>query len=146
MMNVEFVPVLGATSGDTGSAAIHGLRGKAHISIMILHPKDRVAKVQEAQMTSVLDENVHNVAIQGTFDDCQVFWIFSFFVLFFCFIIYLFSRTLISADPREANDIDISVHLYFILCSLRCVAYAGHRENLFCRRDIASGVTLGSSQ
>ena len=64
--------VLGATSGDTGSAAIHGLRGRAGIEIIVLHPRGRVSPVQELQMTSVLDANVHNVAVDGTFDDCQV--------------------------------------------------------------------------
>ena len=65
------ITVLGATSGDTGSAAIAGLRSKADIDIFILHPKGRVSPIQEAQMTTVLDANVHNVAVEGTFDDCQ---------------------------------------------------------------------------
>jgi len=64
--------VIGATSGDTGSAAIYGLRGKKDVSVFILHPKGRVSPVQEAQMTTVLDANVHNLAVEGTFDDCQV--------------------------------------------------------------------------
>lgn len=64
--------VVGATSGDTGSAAIYGLRGKKDISVFILHPKGRVSPIQEAQMTTVLDSNVHNLAVEGTFDDCQV--------------------------------------------------------------------------
>ena len=63
--------VIGATSGDTGSAAIYGLRGKKDVSVFILHPKGRVSPVQEAQMTTVLDANVHNLAVEGTFDDCQ---------------------------------------------------------------------------
>ncbi|KAJ2156786.1 threonine synthase [Coemansia sp. RSA 552] len=63
--------VVGATSGDTGSAAIYGLRGKRNVDVFILHPKGRVSPVQEAQMTTVLDPNVHNVAVTGTFDDCQ---------------------------------------------------------------------------
>ncbi len=63
--------ILGATSGDTGSAAIYGVRGKAGIDIFILHPKGRVSPVQERQMTTVLDRNVHNIAVQGTFDDAQ---------------------------------------------------------------------------
>jgi threonine synthase len=63
--------VVGATSGDTGSAAIYGLRGKKDISVFILHPKGRVSPIQEAQMTTVLDANVHNLAVEGTFDDCQ---------------------------------------------------------------------------
>ncbi len=63
--------ILGATSGDTGSAAIYGVRGKPRINIFILHPKGRVSPVQERQMTTVLDANVHNIALKGTFDDCQ---------------------------------------------------------------------------
>ena len=55
-----------------GSAAIYGLRNKENISIFILHPKGRVSPIQEAQMTTVTDANVHNVAVKGTFDDCQV--------------------------------------------------------------------------
>ena len=63
--------IVGATSGDTGSAAIYGVRGKARIHIFILHPKGRVSPIQERQMTTVLDANVHNIAIRGTFDDGQ---------------------------------------------------------------------------
>ncbi|KAI1193508.1 tryptophan synthase beta subunit-like PLP-dependent enzyme [Nemania serpens] len=63
--------VVGATSGDTGSAAIYGLRGKKDVSVFILHPKGRVSPIQEAQMTTCLDANVHNIAVTGTFDDCQ---------------------------------------------------------------------------
>lgn len=63
--------ILGATSGDTGSAAIHGVRGKERINIFILHPKGRVSPIQERQMTTVLDDNVFNIAVEGTFDDGQ---------------------------------------------------------------------------
>ncbi len=63
--------VLGATSGDTGSAAIYGVKGKDNINIFILHPRNRVSPVQELQMTTVPDANVFNIAIEGTFDDCQ---------------------------------------------------------------------------
>ena len=63
--------ILGATSGDTGSAAIYGVRGQKRIDIFILHPHNRVSAIQERQMTTVLDENVHNIAIEGTFDDGQ---------------------------------------------------------------------------
>ncbi|KAJ2488471.1 threonine synthase [Coemansia sp. RSA 2050] len=65
------ITVVGATSGDTGSAAIYGLRGKKNVEVFILHPKGRVSPIQEAQMTTVLDDNVHNVCVPGTFDDCQ---------------------------------------------------------------------------
>ncbi len=63
--------ILGATSGDTGSAAIHGVRGKPNINIFIMHPEGRTSPLQEKQMTSVLDANVFNLAVDGTFDDCQ---------------------------------------------------------------------------
>ncbi len=63
--------IIGATSGDTGSAAIHGVRGKKGISIFILHPHGKTSAVQAMQMTSVTDANVHNIAVRGTFDDCQ---------------------------------------------------------------------------
>ncbi|KFA61049.1 hypothetical protein S40285_08008 [Stachybotrys chlorohalonatus IBT 40285] len=63
--------VVGATSGDTGSAAIYGLRGKKDVSVFILHPKNRISPLQEKQMTTVLDDNVHNMAVTGSFDDCQ---------------------------------------------------------------------------
>jgi threonine synthase len=68
----QHLTVVGATSGDTGSAAIYGLRGKKDVSVFIMHPKGKVSPVQEAQMTTVLDANVHNLAVDGTFDDCQV--------------------------------------------------------------------------
>ncbi|KAF8558632.1 threonine synthase, partial [Imleria badia] len=67
----EELTVVGATSGDTGSAAIYGLRNKANISVFILFPQGRVSPIQEAQMTTVLDENVHNLSVSGTFDNCQ---------------------------------------------------------------------------
>lgn len=67
----QTLTVLGATSGDTGSAAIAGLRSKPDISIFMLFPQGRVSPIQEAQMTTVLDDNVHNMAMEGTFDDCQ---------------------------------------------------------------------------
>ena len=63
--------MLGATSGDTGSAAIYGLRGKKGIDCVILFPNGRVSPIQERQMTTVPDSNIHCVAVEGTFDDCQ---------------------------------------------------------------------------
>ena len=67
----EKAVVLGATSGDTGSAAIEGCRHSDHLEIFILHPYRRVSEVQRRQMTTLLDDNVHNIAIHGNFDDCQ---------------------------------------------------------------------------
>lgn len=63
--------VLGATSGDTGSAAEHALHGRDRISIFMLSPQGRMSAFQRAQMYSLHDDNVHNIAIDGVFDDCQ---------------------------------------------------------------------------
>ena len=65
------VVILGATSGDTGSAAIEGCRHCEHVDIFILHPHNRISDVQRRQMTTVLSKNVSNIAIEGNFDDCQ---------------------------------------------------------------------------
>ena len=65
------ITVIGATSGDTGSAAIDALAGRAKVDIFMLHPKGRVSEVQRRQMTTVLAPNVHNIAIEGSFDDAQ---------------------------------------------------------------------------
>jgi threonine synthase len=63
--------VIGATSGDTGAAAIEAFRGLDAIDIFILHPKGRISDVQRRQMTTATEANVHNIAVEGTFDDCQ---------------------------------------------------------------------------
>ncbi len=67
----ERITIVGATSGDTGSAAIDACRDRPTIDIVILHPHGRTSEVQRRQMTTVQSPNVHNVAIEGTFDDCQ---------------------------------------------------------------------------
>lgn len=67
----ERTTIVGATSGDTGSAAIEACRDREAIDIFILHPHGRVSDVQRRQMTTVDSANVHNIAIEGTFDDCQ---------------------------------------------------------------------------
>jgi threonine synthase len=67
----ERVTIVGATSGDTGSAAIEACRDREAIDIFILHPKDQVSEVQRRQMTTVDSDNVFNIAIEGSFDDCQ---------------------------------------------------------------------------
>jgi len=63
--------ILGATSGDTGSAAEHALRGRRGINVFMLSPQGRMSAFQRAQMYSLQDANIHNLAIKGTFDDCQ---------------------------------------------------------------------------
>ena len=67
----ERVTIVGATSGDTGSAAIDGVKGCANVDIVILYPHGRVSDVQRRQMTTVDAPNVRTVAVEGTFDDCQ---------------------------------------------------------------------------
>lgn len=67
----EKIVIIGATSGDTGSAAIHGCKACKNADIFILHPHNKVSEVQRKQMTSVIADNVCNIALEGNFDDCQ---------------------------------------------------------------------------
>lgn len=67
----QALTIVGATSGDTGSAAIDAVAGRDGVEIFMLHPKGRVSDVQRRQMTTVLAPNVHNIAIEGSFDDAQ---------------------------------------------------------------------------
>jgi threonine synthase len=67
----EQLNILGATSGDTGSAAEYAMRGKQGVRVFMLSPHGRMSAFQQAQMFSLMDENIHNIAIEGVFDDCQ---------------------------------------------------------------------------
>ncbi|MBM3397445.1 MAG: threonine synthase [Betaproteobacteria bacterium] len=67
----EALNILGATSGDTGSAAEYAMRGKKGVRVFMTSPNGRMSPFQQAQMFSLLDENIHNIAIDGVFDDCQ---------------------------------------------------------------------------
>jgi threonine synthase len=67
----ETLNILGATSGDTGSAAEYALRGKHGVKVFMLSPHGRMSAFQQAQMFSLQDANIHNIAIEGVFDDCQ---------------------------------------------------------------------------
>ena len=67
----EALNILGATSGDTGSAAEYAMRGKKGVRVFMTSPHGRMSPFQQAQMFSLLDENIHNIAIEGVFDDCQ---------------------------------------------------------------------------
>lgn len=69
--SADHLTIVGATSGDTGSAAIDAVAGRHGIDIFMLHPRGRVSDVQRRQMTTVLAPNVHNIAIEGSFDDAQ---------------------------------------------------------------------------
>ena len=67
----EELNILGATSGDTGSAAEYAMRGKKGVRVFMTSPHGRMSPFQQAQMFSLLDENIHNIALDGVFDDCQ---------------------------------------------------------------------------
>lgn len=67
----ENLNILGATSGDTGSAAEYAMRGKKGVRVFMLSPRGRMSAFQQAQMFSLQDDNIHNIAIDGVFDDCQ---------------------------------------------------------------------------
>ena len=67
----ETLNILGATSGDTGSAAEYAMRGKAGVNVFMLSPHGRMSPFQQAQMFSLQDANIHNIAVEGVFDDCQ---------------------------------------------------------------------------
>ena len=67
----EALNIFGATSGDTGSAAEYAMRGKKGVRVFMTSPNGRMSPFQQAQMFSLLDENIHNIAIEGVFDDCQ---------------------------------------------------------------------------
>ncbi len=67
----EHLNILGATSGDTGSAAEYAMRGKRGVNVFMLSPRGRMSPFQQAQMFSLQDPNIHNIAIDGVFDDCQ---------------------------------------------------------------------------
>lgn len=67
----EHITIVGATSGDTGSAAIEACRDKDSLDVFMTYPEGRVSEVQRRQMTTVISPNIHNIAVKGTFDDCQ---------------------------------------------------------------------------
>ncbi len=69
--NDEKINIVVATSGDTGAAAINAIKGKSNLNIFVLHPNNRISKVQRKLMTTVGEKNVFNIAIDGNFDDCQ---------------------------------------------------------------------------
>ncbi len=67
----EHITIIGATSGDTGSAAIEAFKNSRYLTVTILHPYGRTSEVQRRQMTTVLSPNINNIAVKGSFDDCQ---------------------------------------------------------------------------
>ena len=69
--NKDFLNIIVATSGDTGAAAIDAIKGKKNMNIFVLHPNNKISKVQRKLMTTVSEKNVFNIAVEGNFDDCQ---------------------------------------------------------------------------
>src|SRR5262249_42947765 len=69
----ERATIVGATSGDTGGAAVEAFRGRSHVDVVVLFPNGRISEVQRRMMTTVQDDNVHAIAIDGTFDVCRGF-------------------------------------------------------------------------
>ena len=69
--NNKFINIVVATSGDTGAAAISALKGRKNINIFVLHPHNKISKIQRKLMTTIKENNVYNLAIEGNFDDCQ---------------------------------------------------------------------------
>src|SRR5262245_50114237 len=67
----ERATIVGATSGDTGGAAVEAFRGRDHVDVVVLFPHGRISEVQRRMMTTPADDNVHAIAVEGTFDDCQ---------------------------------------------------------------------------
>lgn len=65
------IVIIGATSGDTGSAAIEGVKDCKHVTLFMLHPDERISTIQRHQMTTILNQNIHNIAVNSYFDDCQ---------------------------------------------------------------------------
>ena len=63
--------ILGATSGDTGSAAEYAMMGRRSVSVFMLSPKDRMSEFQKSQMYSIKEQNIHNIVVPGSFDNCQ---------------------------------------------------------------------------
>ncbi|GIP15826.1 threonine synthase [Paenibacillus montaniterrae] len=101
------INILGATSGDTGASAIEGVRGKDGIKICILHPHGKVSKVQELQMTTVQDDNVLNLSVDGNFDDCQ----------------RIIKELFANLDFKSANDLAAINSINFIRIMAQIVYY-----------------------
>ncbi len=122
--------IIGATSGDTGSAAIYGVRGRRRMNIFILHPHKRISPVQEKQMTTVTDANVYNIAIEGTFDDAQAI------------IKNIFGDTTFKSRMRlgAINSINwarILAQVVYYICS--CLHITAHEKVRSCAFSVPTG-------
>ncbi len=111
--NCEKIVIIGATSGDTGSAAIQGCMACSNAQIFILHPENKVSDVQRRQMTTVLADNVSNIALKGNFDDCQ-----SFVKKMFASQEFLQGKKMVAVNSINWARIMAQI-VYYFYCALR---------------------------
>jgi threonine synthase len=109
----EKIVIIGATSGDTGSAAIQGCKACKSAQIFILHPHNKVSEVQRKQMTTVIEDNVFNIALQGNFDDCQ-----SFVKQMFADQSFLNGKRMVAVNSINFARIMAQI-VYYFYCALR---------------------------
>jgi threonine synthase len=114
--------IVGATSGDTGGAAIEAFKASRHASIFILHPEGKVSEVQRRQMTTVISPAVHNIALQGTFDDCQA-------ILKALFNDHGFRDSVILAGVNSINWARIMAQVVYYVTSALALGAAGRPVN-----------------
>ena len=126
----EKVTIVGATSGDTGSAAIEALRDRPSAEVFILHPAGRVSDVQRRQMTTVHSPNVHNIAVEGTFDDCQ-----DIVKALFADVQFRKSRNLSAVNSINWARV-MAQMVYYVTCAVRLSGGAG--------RPVAFSVPTGN--
>ncbi|WP_119389950.1 threonine synthase [Taklimakanibacter lacteus] len=114
--------IVGATSGDTGGAAIEAFKSSRNTSIFILHPQGKVSEVQRRQMTTVLSPQVHNIALRGTFDDCQA-------ILKVLFNDHAFRDEVALAGVNSINWARIMAQIVYYLAAALALASAGRPAN-----------------
>lgn len=114
--------IVGATSGDTGGAAIEAFKSSNNTSIFILHPEGKVSEVQRRQMTTVLSPQVHNIALKGTFDDCQA-------ILKTLFNDHSFRDEVALAGVNSINWARIMAQIVYYVAAALSLASAGRRVN-----------------
>ena len=127
--NNNQINIIGATSGDTGSAALEAVKNNQKINIFILHPVNRVSDFQRRQMTTVKSSNVFNIGIKGTFDDCQ----------------YIVKKLFNDKDTKEKKFASInSINWTRIMAQITYYIYAVMQINLYETKKISFSVPTGN--
>ncbi len=127
--NSNQINIIGATSGDTGSAAIEAVKNNKNINIFILHPLNRVSDFQRRQMTTVKSSNVFNIGLEGTFDDCQ----------------YIVKKLFNDKDTKEKKFASInSINWTRIMAQITYYVYAVKQLSLFQKKKISFSVPTGN--